>query len=414
MTRSETTLPPLIRPARAILRAGLTLAVALAGVALPAGPATAGDVVYVESNVATGRGNAILAFRRDAAGKLTMIPGSPFPAGGNGVSPSFNLGPYDSDQEIAVDAEKTLLFAVNGGSDSIAVFHIRRDGGLVPVAGSPFSSEGTNPVSLGISGNILTVVNKDQDPGRPGPSPANYTTFRISEEGELTPVEDSTVAVAAGASPSQALVSPSGRLVFGADFMGGLVRSFALSRRGDLDPRAALRLPASEFADTNAPPFPLGLAVHPRQPYLYVGFVTINRMGVYRYRSNGRLEFVRSVNNSGKGLCWIDPNKAGTRLYTSNTADNSISVYDLEDPAAPVEIQKVTLRGPGEAYQIALDSAGRFLYAVTQKNSATEPDDSNALHVLSVGRDGKLDEVDSSPTVLRVPAGTRPQGVVAP
>ncbi len=118
--------------------------------------------------------------------------------------------------------------------------------------------------------------------------------------------------------------------------------------------------------------------------------------------------------SSGKGMCWIVVNRAATRLYTSNTADNSISVYSLANPAAPVEIQKITLNGPGEAYQIHLDGDEKFFYAITQKNAATEPDASNALHTLTVDGDGKLAEVATSPTVLNVPAGTRPQGVVAP
>ena len=64
-------------------------------------------------------------------------------------------------------------------------------------------------------------------------------------------------------------------------------------------------------------------------------------------------------------------NKAGTRIYTSNTADNSISVYDSErDPEEPAEIQKVTLKGMANAYQIALAPSGKFFYVVTQ---ATRP-----------------------------------------
>src|SRR5689334_4697502 len=51
------------------------------------------DVVYVESNISTPGGNSILAFRRDAQGNLTPLPGSPFLTGGTGViDPSLKLG----------------------------------------------------------------------------------------------------------------------------------------------------------------------------------------------------------------------------------------------------------------------------------------------------------------------------------
>jgi DNA-binding beta-propeller fold protein YncE len=34
--------------------------------------------------------------------------------------------------------------------------------------------------------------------------------------------------------------------------------------------------------------------------------------------------------------CWALVNKAGTRLYASNTGDSSISVYDLGGGAVPI------------------------------------------------------------------------------
>ena len=117
-------------------------------------PAAAADtgVVYVGSNVGSPNGNSILAFVRDAHGRLTPLPGSPFPTRGKGVFDlSLALGPFDSDQNIVVNPERTLLFAVNPGSNSIAVFHIAAEGGLVHVDGSPFPSGGSNPVSVGLS-----------------------------------------------------------------------------------------------------------------------------------------------------------------------------------------------------------------------------------------------------------------------
>jgi len=374
------------------------------------------NVVYVESN--DPNGNAILAYRRDADGSLTPLPGSPFPAGGAGVTPTFNLGPFDSDQEIITDPSGALLFAVNGGSDTVAVFRIGAGGSLTPVAGSPFPSGGSNPVSLGLAGDVLCVVNKDEDPGHPGQFLPNYTTFRVSAGGRLTPIPRSTVDDENGSDPSQALVAPGGRLLFGADFLGGALRSFGISTGGRLDPRAVLGLPHSEFADTGKPPLPLGLAVHPTRPLLYVGFVTINRIGVYRYNSTGALRFLRTVADSGSGVCWLLLNRDATRLYASNTGDPSVSVYDLTaDPSAPVEIQKVNLNvaagsNPG-SYQFALDPSGGFLHVVTQQNSAASTAAANALHVFKVGPDGKITEAPSSPTPLPVPNLTRPQGVVA-
>ena len=173
-------------------------------------------------------------------------------------------------------------------------------------------------------------------------------------------------------------------------------------------------LPPGEFADTGAPPNPLGLAVHPTLPLLYVDFVTISRIGVYRYNPSGDLQFLRSVPDSGKAPCWALVNKEGTRLYASNTGDSSISVYDISvDPTEPIEIQQVSLRTTGNCFQFALDSTESFLHVVTQQAAATENVTANGLNVLKVAADGTLTEVPSSPTLLPVPNLVRPQGVAA-
>lgn len=370
------------------------------------------NVVYVESNDPTG--NAILAYSRRADGGLSPLPGSPFSTGGMGITPTFALGPFDSDQNVIVNQEGTLLFAVNGGSDSIATFRINSDGSLTPAVGSPFPSGGSNPVSVGLAGSdILCVVNKDQNPMHPGLFLPNYTTFRVNLRGQLAPIPRSTVYSELGSSPSQALTTVDGRLVFGADFMGGLLRSFQVAANGRLAPADAQPLPSAEFALGTAPPFPLGLYDHPKKPLLYAGFVTINRLGVYRYNRRGDLHFLRTVPNSGKALCWLLVNKAGTRLYTSNTGDPSVSVYDLGDPTEPIEIQRVALRTKGGAFQFALDSTESFLHVVTQQDAMTKDVTTNTLSVLAVGADGKLTEVPSSPTPLPVQNLIRPQGVAA-
>jgi hypothetical protein len=401
-------------------RRNLRTAAAAACLALPAALPAAqpgvppSGVVYVESNIASPGGNSIFAFQRDGAGNLSPLPGSPFATGGTGIlDPSLKLGPFDSDQNVIANPEHTLLFAVNSGSDTIAVFHILPDGGLAPVNGSPFPSGGINPVSVGYRNGILTVVNKNEDPNQnvPGAQP-NFTNFRVNPEGRLIPIPQSTVPVAPGSSPTQALTVPSLPLVFGTEFFGGLVESFVVESNGRLLRNPPQPVPASEFG--NAPRLPLGLATHPLLPVLYVGFVPVSRIGVYRFDAAGIPAFVRSVSDSGAAVCWLAVNKSGTRMYASNTGDNSISVFDLQDPYNPVEIQHLLLRGPGSSFQLALDNADRFLHVVSQRADAATPlGQGNAVHVLRIAADGTLTEAASSPVNLVLPEGTRPQGVVA-
>ncbi|MCA1583041.1 MAG: lactonase family protein [Acidobacteria bacterium] len=400
-----------LRPLLARMLKGL--AVALLPALFAAQPALADNekttsVVYVESNKA--ENNSILAYRRDANGNLTRL--GEYPTRGKGVFDlSLQLGPFDSDQDIITNPERTLLFAVNSGSDTVAVFRILPDGSLVHVAGSPFASGGTNPVSVGLARDTLIVVNKAMDPRRPSLTQPNYASFRVEPDGTLTALL-STVGAPPRSSPTQADISPSKRLVFDAQFLGGHLQSFLLDPAGALLPNAPEGLPASE-SERGTAPLPLGLWAHPKQSILYVGFVTVNKVGVYTYDFLGGLTFVRSVPNSGVAVCWLRTNDDGTRLYTSNTGDGTVSVFDTTDPLTPVEIQKHKLRGVGNPFQLELDPTGAYLYVLTQRADSSIPlGEGNTLHVLKVNRaNGKLSEAGSSPIELPVPTGTRPQGI---
>src|SRR5580700_988453 len=122
-----------------VLSMGLAL---LGAIQSPAQNAGVSDLIWVETNSTAG--NVILTFRNNGTGTPTFVGSTP--AGGIGVfDKTFALGPFDSDQNLIVNPEGTLLFAVNSGSNTIAVFHITATG-LEPVEGSPFPSGGSDPV----------------------------------------------------------------------------------------------------------------------------------------------------------------------------------------------------------------------------------------------------------------------------
>jgi hypothetical protein len=309
---------------------------------------------------------------------------------------------------------------VNAGSDSIAVFNICEDGTLKPVEGSPFPSGGNDPVSLALDGNILFIANQSGDFGRPSTILPNYTMMRVGGNGALTPISDetndtsrrfqATVSVAGGTSPSQGYFVPGTNLLFGDEFLGGLLQPFRLDGSGQLHALPAIAMPASEFGATT-PRLPLGLWSHPKQPILYVGYVTANKMGVYRYSEEGELTFLRTVPNAGQGICWIRVNASGTRIYTTDTATNQVSVYDATDPEVPVEIQTFTLEGVGDAFQVSLSGDGGSMFVLSQRSSTSFPaGQGNVLHTLTIKSDGTVAET-GTPIVFNQPSGVRPQGV---
>jgi Lactonase, 7-bladed beta-propeller len=404
-------------PARRRLRSvTAALAVALAALAPTATRAEAPtNVVYVMTNVSNPSiGNAVLAYTRGADGALTLL--GTFPTGGIGAGPSFAFGNNASDRNLVLDAGSSMLFAVNGGSDSVALFRVNRDGSLTTIPGSPVSSLGTDPTSVAVSGSTLLVADTAQDPNRPELTQPDYASLSLRRSDELlSGIPRSVIATDIGSTPSQILFSPDGKVAFGNNFVGGTLLSFAVSENGRLTQTGEQAPPEGLFEPSGAAPDPLGLAVHPSARILYVGLPFISQLGVYRYNDRGRLTFVGSVANSGAANCWLVTNNSGDRLYTANTGDRSVSVFDISIAERPVQIQNVVLTGTGGLFQIDIDGSSTYFYALTQRNDASVPFTANALHVLQVSRNGTLTEVATSPTVLPVPQdGTRPLGVLAP
>ena len=146
--------------------------------------------VYVETNNSTPGQNPIPAFRRNPDGKLTQLKGSPYLTDGTGVVDlSSSLATFANDTPVIANRQRTLLFAVNVGSNTIAVFHFGGEGNLTAVEGSPFPSGGYQPVSLTLLGDILTVVNKNGDPAQASAeanAQPNYSTFRVDPNGSLS------------------------------------------------------------------------------------------------------------------------------------------------------------------------------------------------------------------------------------
>jgi hypothetical protein len=265
------------------------------------------------------------------------------------------------------------------------------------------------------------VANKAGDPNRPTTILPSYNTFTINNDGSLQTADtqsndtshafDSTVSVGAGASLEQVHAIPGTNLVFGDDLLTNLIEHFRSNWTSGLHQLAPIALPASLFTDTVTPRIPQGIWNHPKLPYLYVGIPLSNRLAVYVYDRLGNLTFLRAVPNEGAAVCWLRTNKAGTRLYGTETGTNTVGVYDITDPENPVQIQDFALSGVGNAFQLSLSPDGASLYVLSPRASATIPlGRANVLHTLSVGNDGRLTE--TLPTIpFTSSTNARPRGI---
>src|SRR3954453_1410182 len=398
-----------------ILLAVVAVLAASAGGAQPSFDGT----VYVESNGHAKGSNSILAFRY-TGGSLRPLDIREYPTGGRGSHDLSNAGVLDAEQQIVTNADRTLLFAVNAGSDTVAAFHIADDGTLDPVPGSPFPSRGKAPASVGVSGDELFVANKAQDGIRDlSKAKASYATFHIEADGRLTPV-GTPFQVPPRSSPTEAYVPPhTGHLMISTEESGPF-RAFTIGDDGSLHqgPNSPLALDKRVYPKNERWPafvWPQGLIAHPTLPLIYAGVANIKRLVVYSYDATGRLKYVSSQVKKGTILpCWTQINAAGTRLYTGNAGSQNISVFDIsKDPRHPRQIQRVKLHGIGLPWNFQFDPSGRYLFMLNMRAiSAVPPGRGNTLHSFSIGADGKLKELSSSPVPIPVPLGTNPWGLV--
>jgi 6-phosphogluconolactonase (cycloisomerase 2 family) len=369
-------------------------------------------VVYTESNNPADGQNAVLAYTRTRDGALHEL-GS-FATGGTGqLNVPKVVGPDDGDQQVQVTADGRFLFAVNEGSNSVTAFRIRRDGSLARIG--VFDSGGTQPDSIGIAGHFLYVANRGNATATtPGTIAPEVTAFDLNRDGTLSAIPGSAVPFPVGTFVTQTLVSPDNRFLFveAATLTGtpggNTLTTFRINGDGTLTD--APGGPAG--AGSNAPIL-LGSAVNPELHIIYAGFASSHQVGVFTYDETGRTTFVGTVGDQGTAPCWCVISADGRTLYVSNTGSDTIGVYSLADPLHPVQIQNLHLAGPRTSpFEIALDPTGRFLYAVTQTSSPSNPQ-GNQLHVLSIARDGTLTEPDA-PVIFPqnlVPADAHPQGL---
>ncbi|PYU20280.1 MAG: hypothetical protein DMG30_21575, partial [Acidobacteria bacterium] len=174
--------------------------------------------VYTDNNPADP--NSVSAFRVGRDGTLVMVQGSPFSTGGMGSGGGF----FSSHRITATVVRRNFLYVANDGSDDISAFKIDTDrGGLTPVPDSPFGSGG----SADDFGNI--------------------SAFRIASKGALVPIGS----VPAGGTPDGMKVSPSGKVLGVALANSDSVAMFRIGSDGRLTAVSNSPFAAGDFGIAN-------------------------------------------------------------------------------------------------------------------------------------------------------------------
>jgi 6-phosphogluconolactonase len=380
------------KPTRTCLAAAGGLVLAMTGMfsaATSAGADTTSPVVgytYLDDNTAPS--NTIAGFDRHADGSLSPIPGSPFPAGGEGLGSGLA-----SQGAIQVSSDGRYLLAVDAGSNQISVLRITNSG--VPVlVGSPVSSGGARPVSVAVSWTGLVYV------ANQGPGGSGYSGFRLHFDGSLTPIPGSTVTVPDGSGVGDVFFNSFGNLLIGTRTGTSMIDSFVV-------------LPNGRLFEASGSPFmgqglgQLGAEFSPARPWQL--FVSNAHNGPGLGTVSAYNDFFGQLSpigpspyaDSQTAPCWVEISHDGRYLFTVNTGSANISSYAINPDGSLALLGSTPITGGGADIDARLTPGGKYLLV--------DGSGHNFVSVFAVNG-GALTEVPTSPTPL--PAGASSSGIV--
>jgi 6-phosphogluconolactonase len=272
------------------------------------------DAVHKLLFVSNQTANTVSAFSVNAStGMLTPVPGTPFVTGARPTG-------------IAVDPMGRFVFVANQTSSSISVFLIAVNGSLSPAAGSPVPASSPFGLAINPAGTVLFANNF---PDSTASDLNTVSSFQIGTNGLLTSVSGSPFSTANSAGFASAIglaADPSGKFLFVGDHMAQSVVSFNVGASGTLTPVMPLPTPAPSCSGS-CHNNPLRLAVHPNDQFVYSTNVQAGTLSAFKM-VNGSLTLLADV-PTGQHPFGVALDPTGTFLFVVNKVDNTVSAFSV-------------------------------------------------------------------------------------
>ena len=356
----------------------------VAPVAHAAPPGSGADhVVFVQNdNLA---GNQVVAY--DRAGDGTLSWSNTYDTGGNGGALLGSVADHLASQgSLTYDAGHALLFAVNAGSNTVSVFSVSGD---QLTLNQVIGSGGDFPVSVAVSGNLVSVLNAK--------SGGSLTGFRIGG-GRLHPVPGGTrsLGLTTPTDTSQFTHTP-GQVVFSPDGSQVIVTTKAATNSIDVfavSPGGQLSSTPVVNAEPGTVPFALSFD---QSGDLVVAEAGTNALAAFARHADGTLSLIDQVATGQAATCWVAP--AGSYFYASNAGSPSESGFSSEG-SGQLTLLGATTTDPG-AVDASASAGGQFLYV-----QAGGP---GMVDAFAVNTGGSLTKVGA----VTVPGAAGGEGIVA-
>lgn len=317
--------------------------------------------------------NAVVGMEILQNGALRFVQGSPFPTGGKGSR--------SSQSQNGVWIDQGLLYAVDFGSSSFAIFRKNPDGSLTRLNDKPIPSQGNSPCSVCVSNAILYVVNQGvrSSGSRAEPSLA---VFAVEGEG-VRHLPQSSFDLRRGESPTQAIVNRPGTVLAlpSVRARGSLVHFYRINPGAAGEPGLLTEFENSPFAISDTG-FGFGSVWKSDGETFFMtnatGTGSVVRLAVDA--RSGRIEEKARATTPGNA-CWSALGRAETRLYVANLL--SLIVFDVSGNKLK-QIQSVDVTDVPKPVlrDLILGPGGKFLYAIEQRK--------RRILVYSVANDGRV------------------------
>ena len=329
-------------------------------------------------------GNTIVAYDRSAEGGLNQ--GRVYPTGGLGGALAGSVVDHVASQgSLAFDRARGLLYAVNAGSDTVAVFTV--DGDQL-TRRQVIPSGGQFPVSIAFHGNRVYVLN-----ARDGGSVQGY--LRVANRLLRIPAWrrslglDPTRTPEFTHTPGQVAVTPDGsKLLVTTKAGGNSINVYAVGRFGSLSAEPVVNV------DPGAIPFGV---TFDEGGHLVVAEAGTNALATFIVNRNGTLSLISRAATGQAATCWIV--RAGETMYASNAASGSLTGFrDNGDGTLTSLGNSITNAGTVDA---AVTSDGNYLYVQTGTNGIVDE--------FRINPDGSLTSIGS----VKVPGAVGGEGIAA-
>lgn len=254
---------------------------------------------------------------------------------------------------MTLSLDRRFLFAVDAGSNDIAVFaigpnrlfHLRN-----------IDSGGKMPVSIAVYGRLLYVLNLG--------GTDNITGFTINSNGSLTPLPGSTRSLSTvGTAAAQVGFSPDGK---------ELIVTERATNKIDVFPVGANGVAGPALVTNSVGRTPFGFEFDPAGHLIvseaFGGAAGAGAVSSYFVSDFGSLPITGSAPDGQEAPCWIAVSKKGRYAWTTNTSSGTISAYDLA-PNGRLSLLEGTglvadMGNSSKPTDMTLDEKGRYLYVL--------------------------------------------------